>query len=101
MLAGIIGVPLGSFLAQKLRPTAPNCDPLICALGLFLSAPMVYIAICVADVTLACSLFFVFLAEITLNLTWSLVADMLLVSWYRHDDLLSSYKKDAYKKNIK
>lgn len=80
MLAGIIGVPSGSFLAQKLRPIVPNCDPLICAFGLFLSSPMVYFAIIVADTTLGWSMFFVFLAEVTLNLTWSIVADMLLVS---------------------
>lgn len=79
MLAGVIGVPLGSFMAQRYRPLMPNCDPLICALGLFISSPMVYFGMILADVSLGWTLFFVFLAEVSLNLTWSLVADILLV----------------------
>uniref|UniRef100_A0A336M1G7 CSON009778 protein n=1 Tax=Culicoides sonorensis TaxID=179676 RepID=A0A336M1G7_CULSO len=78
MLAGLVGVPLGSYIAQKYRPTMPNCDPLICALGLLISSPMVYFGMILADVSLAWTLFFVFLAEVSLNLTWSLVADILL-----------------------
>lgn len=79
MLAGVLGVPLGSFMAQKLRPTVPNCDPMICALGLFISSPMVYFGMILANVSLKWTLFFVFLAQVSLNMTWSLVADILLV----------------------
>lgn len=80
MTAGLIGVPLGSGLAQRLRPNYPTCDPLICAFGLITSAPFVYLGLVVAPFSTNWAFFFVFIAEITLNLCWSIVADMLLVS---------------------
>lgn len=80
MTAGLIGVPLGSGLAQRLRPNYPTCDPLICAFGLITSAPFVYLGLVVAPLSTNWAFFFVFIAEITLNLCWSIVADMLLVS---------------------
>lgn len=79
MSAGLIGVPLGSYLAQHFRPTVPKIDPQICALGLFISAPFVYLAIVVAPTHGTWCYTFVFLAQVALNLTWSIVADILLV----------------------
>lgn len=79
MSAGLIGVPLGSYLAQRFRPTVPKIDPQICALGLFISAPFVYLAIVVAPTHGNWCYTFVFLAQVALNLTWSIVADILLV----------------------
>lgn len=79
MSAGLIGVPLGSYLAQRFRPTVPKIDPQICALGLFISAPFVYLAIVVAPTNGNWCYTFVFLAQVALNLTWSIVADILLV----------------------
>jgi hypothetical protein len=80
MMSGIIGVPMGSLMSTKWRPKNQRIDPLICSLGLALSS-----------VFLCCSLFLVngyfflaftliFLGEISLNLNWSIVADILLVS---------------------
>lgn len=80
MIAGTVGVPFGSYLSQTLRPRFPNCDPLICACGLLLSSPMVYFAIIVANVSFGWNMFFVFLAQVTLNITWPLVTDIVLVS---------------------
>jgi len=79
MGAGLIGVPLGSVLAQRLRPRIENCDPYICAIGLFLSAPMVFMALIIPKLSGTLCFFFVFVAQVTLNLSWSIVADMLLV----------------------
>lgn len=79
MLAGLIGVPLGSYLVQRLRPTYPKCDGLVCAWGLFISAPLVYAALVVAPYNGTWCFFLVFLAQISLNLCWSIVADILLV----------------------
>jgi MFS transporter, Spinster family, sphingosine-1-phosphate transporter len=79
MMAGLIGVPLGSGLAQHFRPINSSCDPLICAFGLITSAPFVYLGLVVAKYSTDWAFFFVFMAQITLNLCWSLVADMLLV----------------------
>lgn len=80
MLAGLIGVPTGSALAQRLRLIDHTCDPLICAFGLIASAPFVYLGLVVAPYSTNWCFFFVFFAEVTLNLSWSIVADMLLVS---------------------
>lgn len=80
MLAGIGGVPLGSILAQRLRSNYPTCDPLICAFGLLTSAPFVYLGLVSAPYNINWCFTFVFFAQLTLNLCWSIVADMLLVS---------------------
>jgi hypothetical protein len=79
MMAGLVGVPLGSGLAQHFRHIYSSSDPLICAFGLITSAPFVYLGLVVARYSTNWSFFFVFLAEVTLNLCWSIVADMLLV----------------------
>lgn len=79
MLSGLIGVPLGSYLAQRFRHTNEACDPIICAWGLFISAPLVYIALLIARFSDGWCFFVIFLAEVALNLCWSIVADILLV----------------------
>lgn len=86
MVAGLIGVPLGSGLAQRLRPNYSTCDPQICAFGLITSAPFVYLGLVLAPYSTNWCFFCVFLAQVSLNLSWSIVADMLLVSaaCYRH-----------------
>ncbi|XP_062134413.1 uncharacterized protein LOC133844443 isoform X3 [Drosophila sulfurigaster albostrigata] len=78
MGAGLIGVPLGSVLAQRLRGRIENCDPYICAVGLFISAPMVFAALILPQTNGTMCFIFVFIAQVTLNLSWSIVADMLL-----------------------
>ena len=86
MVAGLIGVPLGAFAAQRLRPLAANCDPYICAFGLLVSAPMVYLALIMPQTSGTACYVFVFVAQLTLNLCWSIVADILLVSYYKDKD---------------
>ncbi|EDV37673.2 uncharacterized protein Dana_GF11295, isoform C [Drosophila ananassae] len=78
MLAGLIGVPLGSILAQRLRAPYPKCDPYICAAGLIISAPMVFAALVMPQRSETWCYFFVFVAQVALNLCWSIVADILL-----------------------
>ncbi|XP_055687110.1 protein spinster isoform X2 [Lutzomyia longipalpis] len=78
MLAGLIGVPLGSYLAQRIRPRDPACDPKICAGGLIISAPFVYFALIIAKYSTNWTFVLVFLAMVSLNLCWSIVADILL-----------------------
>lgn len=80
MLSGLIGVPLGSFLAQHYRKIHQRTDPLICAWALFISAPFVYVALLIAQYSNGWCFFVIFLAELSLNLCWSIVADILLVS---------------------
>ena len=41
-LAGLLGVPLGSFIAQAIRHKIPNADPLVCGSTLLLSVPVIF-----------------------------------------------------------
>lgn len=80
MVAGLIGVPLGSYLAQHFRLKYENCDPIICGIGLLISSPLVYLALIEPRNSESLCFTFVFLAQMGLNLCWSIVADILLVS---------------------
>ncbi|XP_011296057.2 protein spinster isoform X1 [Musca domestica] len=78
MIAGLIGVPLGSILATRFRHQVENCDPYICAAGLLSSAPMVYLALYLSRSSASWCFLFIFGAQLALNLCWSIVADILL-----------------------
>ncbi|XP_022183813.2 protein spinster [Nilaparvata lugens] len=78
MVAGLIGVPLGSALAQYLRPRFPKADPLICAFGLLLSAPLLFVASLCAGSNVNVTYVLIFFGQIFLNINWSIVADILL-----------------------
>lgn len=96
MVAGLIGVPLGSFTAQALRPRHSNIDPLVCAGGLLTSTPLVYFALITAKYHTGFSYAFMFFGELFLNLTWSIVADMLLVSKNKEKRfLLTDYEENT------
>ena len=41
-LAGLLGVPSGSFIAQTLRHKIPNADPIVCGASLILSVPVLF-----------------------------------------------------------
>ena len=79
MIAGVVGVPLGSILAQKLRVLYPNADPLICAGGLLISAPLIFFGTIFAGFNAAGCYALIFFGQIAININWSIVADMLLV----------------------
>ncbi|XP_063983784.1 protein spinster isoform X1 [Diachasmimorpha longicaudata] len=78
MLAGLIGVPLGSFMAQRMRIKWHQADPLICGIGLLVSAPMIFFAIITSSGNSIVCFMLIFLGQLALNLNWSIVADMLL-----------------------
>lgn len=80
MAAGLVGVPLGSFMAQRLKVRYPKADPLICAGGLLISAPLLFLGLALADKYNYLVLVLIFFGQISLNLNWSIVADILLVS---------------------
>ena len=46
--AGLLGVPLGSTLAQVIRHKVPNADPLVCGTTLLMSVPVMYAGFIVA-----------------------------------------------------
>ncbi|XP_061716077.1 protein spinster isoform X2 [Cydia pomonella] len=78
MGAGALGVPLGSALAQRLRAAAADADALICGFALLASAPLVYLALLCVSAHEATAYLLMFLGMLTLNLTWSIVADIIL-----------------------
>lgn len=79
MIAGLLGVPLGSFLSQYLRSKIQQADPLICGIGLFLSTPLFIAAMLVAESNQLTCYILVFFGQLALNLNWAIVADILLV----------------------
>lgn len=79
MTAGIIGVPLGSYLSTRLSKTYPRSDPVICAIGLLVSAPLIGASMIVVTANSTLAYLLVFLGEVALNCNWAIVADMLLV----------------------
>lgn len=79
MTSGIIGVPLGTYVAQRLKKTAPRADPIICAVGLIVSAPLLAGSMLVVSANSTLAYLLVFLGSVALNLNWAIVADILLV----------------------
>ncbi len=80
VIAGILGVLVGSFLGQRLRRDYPTADPLVCGVGLLLSAPFMVGTLILASGPSAITTFtLMFYGQLFLNLNWSLVADITLV----------------------
>lgn len=79
MTAGILGVPLGILLSQKLKKYLASIDPIICGIGLLISAPLMTGAIIIVSQREIATYVLIFFAQLTLNLNWAIVADILLV----------------------
>jgi len=77
-VSGIIGVPLGAFAATKLRAANLRADPLICAVGLLVSTPLIFGGAFLARFHETACFVLIFFGEVFLNLNWSIVADILL-----------------------
>jgi hypothetical protein len=80
MVSGMLGVPLGALLSTFLREKFPRADPIICGTGLILSSFFIFATFFFARTNIFMGFAFVFLGEVALNLNWSIVADILLVS---------------------
>lgn len=79
LLSGIVGVPLGSILSQRLKKRFPRCDPLICAGGLFVSFPFIMGAMIMIQANMWLAFLLMFCGVLSLNLNWAIVGDILLV----------------------
>lgn len=79
MVSGIIGVPLGTYIAQTLKKRSKRADPIICACGLIISAPLLAGSMLVVEKNATIAYTLVFFGEVALNLNWAIVADILLV----------------------
>jgi len=78
MMSGIIGVPLGMILSTKLKAKYPRADPVICAVGILISALFLGLGMVMCTVNIIAAFILLFVGEVALNLNWSIVADMLL-----------------------
>uniref|UniRef100_A0A6M2E1V1 Putative sugar transporter/spinster transmembrane protein n=1 Tax=Xenopsylla cheopis TaxID=163159 RepID=A0A6M2E1V1_XENCH len=78
MVSGLVGVPLGSYLSQKLKKHYPRADPLLCAAGLLVSTPLLAAGMLVVQLNSTVAFILMFFGELALNLNWAIVADILL-----------------------
>lgn len=77
-ITGVLGVASGVQVSRQLRKRTPRADPLVCAAGLLLSAPFLYLAIVMAQASTIATYVFIFLGETFLSMNWAIVADILL-----------------------
>ncbi|XP_071784020.1 protein spinster homolog 1-like isoform X1 [Centroberyx gerrardi] len=77
-VTGVLGVASGVEASRQLRKRTPRADPLVCAAGLLLSAPFLYLAIVFAQASTIATYVFIFLGETFLSMNWAIVADILL-----------------------
>merc|ERR1712183_999973 len=78
MMSGIVGVPLGMILSTRLKARFPRADPLICGVGVVLSTVFLSIGMVLTDKNIYAMFIMLFIGEVTLNLNWSIIADILL-----------------------
>ncbi|XP_077413504.1 protein spinster homolog 1 [Vanacampus margaritifer] len=77
-VTGVLGVASGVQASRVLRSRTPHADPLVCAAGLLLSAPFLYLAVVCAQASTVATYVFIFLGETFLSMNWAIVADILL-----------------------
>ncbi|XP_073697927.1 protein spinster homolog 1 [Garra rufa] len=78
VVSGILGVASGVQVSKKLRTRTARADPLVCAAGLLLAAPFLYLSVMFAEDSTVATYFFIFLGETFLSMNWAIVADILL-----------------------
>lgn len=77
--AGIVGLSLGAFLSDRLRPKFPRIDPIICAIGLTTSSPLLIASTYASTSYTAVCYLLLLTGQLLLNLNWAIVCDMTLV----------------------
>uniref|UniRef100_A0A8C3SU94 Sphingolipid transporter 3 (putative) n=1 Tax=Chelydra serpentina TaxID=8475 RepID=A0A8C3SU94_CHESE len=78
IVTGIVGVITGAGVARRYKKINAKADPLICAVGMFSSAPCLYLSIMLATQSILATYIFIALGEFFLALNWAIVADILL-----------------------
>lgn len=79
MSAGIMGICFGFLLSKSLRTKFKKADPVICGLGLLISAPFLLSATFAVTKSDVLSYLLLLAGEIALNLNWAICGDILLV----------------------
>ena len=79
MIAGVVGIPLGSFFGRKLRTIFSfAADPIVCGTGLFLSFPLLVGGIYLVQTDTVSSYTVFFFGQLFLNMNWAIVSDIVL-----------------------
>ncbi|KAK3850334.1 hypothetical protein Pcinc_042959 [Petrolisthes cinctipes] len=78
MAAGLIGVPLGSYISQKTRVRVPYADPMVCGCGLLLSVFLIMAGLLVTETNAIAAFVTVFFGQVALNLNWAVVSDIIM-----------------------
>ena len=52
-LSGLLGVPAGSYISQIIRHQVPNADPIVCAVTLLVSVPILFFGFVTANYSLS------------------------------------------------
>jgi len=77
-LSGLLGVPAGSYFSQMIRHKTPNADPIVCAVTLLSSVPVLFFGFVSANYSISLCYGLTFLAGLLLNANWAIVSDMTL-----------------------
>ncbi|KAM7539790.1 hypothetical protein Aperf_G00000035000 [Anoplocephala perfoliata] len=75
-LAGLLGVVVGTTMAQKLRIYSVRVDAYICGGGLLSAAPFVLAGLCVPMYSFYLCMTFIFIGQFLICLNWTLISDM-------------------------
>ncbi|XP_028841674.1 protein spinster homolog 1 [Denticeps clupeoides] len=77
-VTGVLGVASGVAVSRWLKRWTPRADPLVCAAGLLLAAPFLYLSVVCAQGSTVATYVFIFFGETFLSMNWAIVADILL-----------------------
>ena len=78
LIAGVLGISIGTLLSAFFRPKYPNIDPLIIGGGMFLAGFLLFAAFKAAATSITSAMIFTFVGTTFACLNWAVVVDMSL-----------------------
>lgn len=76
--AGLSGVAIGGETSRRLKGRYPRADPVICACGMLVGAPLLFLALYMSEYNTTVAWILIFLGETAVCINWSIVNDILL-----------------------
>ncbi|XP_066445073.1 protein spinster homolog 1-like [Eleutherodactylus coqui] len=78
VVSGVLGVVAGAEISKKYQKGNPRADPLVCACGMLCSAPFLFLALILADISLVATYAFIFIGSALISLRWAVLTNILL-----------------------